>query len=155
MSAGMVTTGAAARSPGAMGVEGVAGGARHSGLRDGAAATGMTARSPSGAAVASAAGREAALRRACSELEGVFFEQMLKAMRETIPEGGVVSGGTGEDIFTGLMDTHLSTTAASRLEGSLGDALYRQLRGALGGAADGAHASVDGSDVAGREAGTP
>lgn len=76
------------------------------------------------------AGRDAALRRACAELEGVFFQEMLKALRATVPEGGVVDGGTGEEIFTSLMDGHLSTLAALRSGGALGEALYRQLGGA-------------------------
>lgn len=72
---------------------------------------------------------DAALRRVCAELEGVFFEQVLKAMRETIPEGGVIDGGLGEDIFSGMMDAHLATLSAERVDGSIAAALYRQLRG--------------------------
>lgn len=72
---------------------------------------------------------DAALRRACAQLEGVFFEQVLKAMRDTIPEGGVIDGGVGEDIFSGMMDAHLASLAADRADGSIAAALYRQLRG--------------------------
>jgi len=72
---------------------------------------------------------DAALRRACAQLEGVFFEQVLRAMRETIPEGGLVDGGLGEDMFTAMMDAHLAEIAAGRMNGSIASALYRQLRG--------------------------
>lgn len=73
---------------------------------------------------------DAALRRACSQLEGVFLQQLMKALRETIPHSGLADGGTGEEIFTTLLDEHLSSSAAARLDRGLGAALYRQLRGA-------------------------
>jgi flagellar protein FlgJ len=80
--------------------------------------------------------RDAALRKACADLEAVFINEMLKTMRSsTVPEGGVLSGGTGEEIFSGLLDEHLAGTAAQRLEQGLGAALYRRLRG--GGSANG------------------
>lgn len=88
-----------------------------------------------GLPVATAASRplgaddDAALRRACTQLEGVFFEHVLKAMRDTIPEGGVIDGGVGEDIFSGLLDAHLADLTAGRVDGSIAAALYRQLRG--------------------------
>ncbi len=72
-------------------------------------------------------GRKARLRAAASLFEGVFYEEMFKAMRETVPEGGVVSGGTGEDIFTGLLDQHVAEAAASQNRRGIGGALYRYL----------------------------
>lgn len=74
---------------------------------------------------------DARLREACAQLEGVFFEQLLKALRETIPEGGVIDGGTAEEVFSGLLDGQLATQAAAGLERGLGAALYRQLRDAI------------------------
>lgn len=71
---------------------------------------------------------EARLRRVSGELEGVFVNELFKAMRETVPEGGMVDGGTGEEIFSSMMDQHLSGAVASGWERGLGAALYRQLR---------------------------
>jgi flagellar protein FlgJ len=71
---------------------------------------------------------DARLRQACAQLEGVFLEQLMKALRETVPEGGLIDGGAGEDIFSSLLDGQLSAAAASRLERGLGAALYRQFR---------------------------
>ena len=49
------------------------------------------------------------LRKASTDLEGLFVSQLFKAMRETVPKDeGIVSGGSGEEIFTGLMDEHLA-----------------------------------------------
>ena len=74
---------------------------------------------------------QARLRRAAKDLEGVFVEQLFKAMRETVPEGGVLSGGSGEEMFTTLLDQRLSALTPERWEGGLGNAVYRQLGGTV------------------------
>jgi peptidoglycan hydrolase FlgJ len=74
---------------------------------------------------------EARLRRACAQMEGLFLAQLMKAMRETIPQDGAVQGGAGEDMFTTMMDEHVSDVASARQERGLGAALFRQLRDAF------------------------
>ena len=88
-----------------------------------------------------AASNDAKLRRATQELEGVFVQELFKAMRETVPEGGIVDGGPGEDMFSSMMDQTISSEAASGWERGLGAALYRQLKPMLSGdaAAEGSH----------------
>jgi flagellar protein FlgJ len=72
--------------------------------------------------------RDAKLQQAVSALEGVFVQQLYKAMRETVPQGeGIVSGGAGEEMFTALMDEHLAAETPKHWERGLSDALYRQL----------------------------
>jgi flagellar protein FlgJ len=72
------------------------------------------------------------LRDVVRQLEGVFTEQLFKAMRETVPkDDGIVSGGSGEEIFTGLLDQHLAADTPTQWQNGLGEALYRQLRGRL------------------------
>jgi peptidoglycan hydrolase FlgJ len=90
---------------------------------------------PSSATPAGATPDEVRLRRATQELEGVFVQELFKAMRETVPEGGIVDGGPGEEMFSSMMDQTISAEAASGWERGLGAALYRQLRPLLGGAA--------------------
>ena len=68
------------------------------------------------------------LRQAVQDLEGVFVQQLFKAMRETVPQEGVVSGGSGEEMFTGMLDQHLSGAAPEQWARSLGDSLYSQLK---------------------------
>jgi flagellar protein FlgJ len=72
---------------------------------------------------------EARLRKVVQQLEGVFVEQLFKAMRETVPDGGLVDGGSGEEIFSGLLDQHLSAEVPAGWgeRGGLSEALYRQL----------------------------
>ncbi|MEP6836178.1 MAG: rod-binding protein [Gemmatimonas sp.] len=68
------------------------------------------------------------LRKAAADLQGLFVSQMFKAMRETVPtDEGIVSGGSGEEIFTGLMDEHLAAETPSHWGGGISEALYRQL----------------------------
>jgi peptidoglycan hydrolase FlgJ len=68
------------------------------------------------------------LKKAAQQLEGMFVQQLYKAMRDTVPQQeGIVSGGAGEDIFTGLMDQHLAAETPKHWGGGLADALYRQL----------------------------
>lgn len=74
---------------------------------------------------------DARLREACARFEGVFMQQLLEAMRETIPDDGVLSGGIGEELFTSLLDQHLADEVALRQRGGLGETLYQQLRSAL------------------------
>jgi flagellar protein FlgJ len=77
--------------------------------------------------------KDMALLKTARDLEGLFVQQLFKAMRETVPEGeGIVSGGSGEDIFTGLLDEHLAAETPGRWESGVAAALYRQLRGIQG-----------------------
>jgi len=74
---------------------------------------------------------EVKLRKVARDLEGVFVAELFKAMRETVPEGGLVDGGSGEEMFTSMMDQHLAPLTAEGWQGGIGEALYRQLRGAF------------------------
>lgn len=69
------------------------------------------------------------LRGTAQQLQGVFVEQLFKAMRATVPEDGAFSGGQGEQLFSGMMDQHLSELVPNQWHGqhSLGETLYRQL----------------------------
>jgi len=71
------------------------------------------------------------LRQTARQLEGVFMEYLFKAMRETVPQDGLIDGGSAESMFTGLLDQHVADAAAARQENGLGDALYRQLANSL------------------------
>ncbi len=72
------------------------------------------------------------LRATARQLEGVFVEQMFKAMRETVPEDGALSGGSGEAMFTGMLDQSLASEVPARWSNGLAEALYRQLQRAAG-----------------------
>lgn len=68
------------------------------------------------------------LRKAAADLEGLFVSQLFRAMRETVPKNeGFTSGGSGEEIFTGLMDEHIAAETPRHWGGGISEALYRQL----------------------------
>lgn len=69
------------------------------------------------------------LEQASRDFEAILIQEMLKAMRETVPEGGLLDAGRSEEMFSAMLDDQVARSAASRSEGSLAAALYRQLRG--------------------------
>lgn len=69
------------------------------------------------------------LEQAVRQLEGVFVEQLFKAMRETVPEDGVISGGAGEDMFTSLLDQRMADLVPQQWSSSLAEALLQRFRG--------------------------
>lgn len=71
-------------------------------------------------------GEEARLRAATRLLEAFTYQELFKAMRDTIPEGGAIPGGAGREIFEALLDQHVAQAAAMGSERGLGSALYRQ-----------------------------
>jgi flagellar protein FlgJ len=72
--------------------------------------------------------RDPKLAKAVQQLQGVFVEQLFKAMRETVPDDGLMAGGSGEAMFTGLMDQHLADLVPAQWSTSLGDSLLRQFQ---------------------------
>jgi flagellar protein FlgJ len=89
--------------------------------------------SPPAASAASAA--DARLRKTALQLEGIFVQRMFAAMRETVPQDGVLAQSSAEGTFTDLMDEKLAEQVPAQWSGShsLADALYRQLRARVGG----------------------
>ena len=90
---------------------------------------------PAGAAGAAPPDPDARLRKVARQMEGVFVQELYKAMRATVPQGdGAVDGGSAEEMFTGLMDQHLATETPRQWERGLGEAIYRALRARVHGA---------------------
>ena len=74
---------------------------------------------------------EQRLRAVAKQLEGVFVQELFKAMRETVPKDGFTDGGAGESLFTGMMDEKIATHVPEHWDRGIGESLYRQLRAAL------------------------
>lgn len=68
-----------------------------------------------------------ALKQACEEFAAVFWGEVLKAMRRTVPKGGLFTGGAGEEIFRGFLDAEYARKVAQS-EASLAQMLYRQFQ---------------------------
>lgn len=77
------------------------------------------------------AAKDAKLHKVSTQLEGVFVQQMYKAMRSTVPTGGLFDGGSGEEMFTGLMDEHMAADTPQKWKHGLSESIFRQLKDAV------------------------
>ena len=75
-----------------------------------------------------AAAQDAKLHKVSTQLEGVFVQEMYKSMRATVPSGGLFDGGTGEEMFTGMLDEHIAADTPQQWKHGLSESIYRQLR---------------------------
>ena len=62
----------------------------------------------------SAEPNDAELEKACQEMESIFLNFLLKEMRNTIHKSEFISGGTAENIYTGMLDAELSKIISER-----------------------------------------
>lgn len=72
-----------------------------------------------------------ALDRICSEMESLFVNYLLKEMRNTIPEDGLIGHTPANDIYTSMLDSELSKTLSSSGGIGLAPVLKQQLTRAL------------------------
>ena len=72
------------------------------------------------------------LKKATKEFEAFFMYQLLKTMRETIPEnplteGSPMAGGQGKEIYQQMFDMELGKTVATGGHGSISELLYNSM----------------------------
>jgi len=75
---------------------------------------------------------KARLRQATREFESFFIYQMLKTMRQTIPESSMsrdtpMSGGLGKDTYTDIFDLEIARKATFGGHNSIAELLYRSM----------------------------
>jgi murein DD-endopeptidase MepM/ murein hydrolase activator NlpD len=81
---------------------------------------------------ASSAKQKGELKKAAQEFEAVFIAHMLKVMRETIEESGLLEGGFGKSIYTELFDQEVSLSLAKRGALGISNILERSLSADIG-----------------------
>jgi murein DD-endopeptidase MepM/ murein hydrolase activator NlpD len=74
------------------------------------------------------------LEAACAEFESLLINLVMKQMRKTVTKSGLIDGGMGEEIFTGMMDEEIAKQMSSRQGLGLRVALMEQLTGVRGSA---------------------
>jgi len=72
------------------------------------------------------------LENACAEFESLFINLVMQQMRKTVAKSGLIDGGTGEEIFTGMMDEEIARQMSLRQDLGLRGALIEQLTGVRG-----------------------
>ena len=85
---------------------------------------------------AKGASHSEALKEAAEQFEGLFIQQMLSAMRKTVPEDGLFSSAE-EGTFRDLADQQLAQDLAKSGDFGIAEALIRQLERRTSGAAPG------------------
>ena len=80
---------------------------------------------------AATAAKDAKLHKVSKQMEGVFVQQMYKSMRSTVPTDGMFDGGSGEEMFTGLLDEHIAADTPQHWKHGLSESIFRQLRDAV------------------------
>jgi len=69
------------------------------------------------------------LRDACQEFEALLMQNMLKGMRATVPESGLLDKDASHDMYADLIDIQVARGIAGQRGGmGIADALYRQLQ---------------------------
>lgn len=61
------------------------------------------------------------------QLEGVFFSMMVKSMRATVPEGGLLGKGLGGRNYVEMLDQQLSELSGMPRDSRFHEALVRQI----------------------------
>ncbi len=70
---------------------------------------------------------ETELKKACQELESVFLYQMIRAMRSTVPKGGLIDKGFGGEVFESMLDEEFARQMAMTGSTGIADLLFSQL----------------------------
>ena len=74
-------------------------------------------------------GKEKELDRlweASKQMEGVFVQYLMKALRDTVPNQGHADA-PGADMYGSLLDEHMAQVIANETHSGIAEALYRQL----------------------------
>jgi len=69
------------------------------------------------------------LREAAQEFESLFIAQVMKTMRGTVAQSGLMGSDSGQGIFREMLDQELSRQIAFAGGFGIGDMLYQQLKG--------------------------
>jgi flagellar protein FlgJ len=67
------------------------------------------------------------LRESSRQLESLFVMEMLKAMRKTIPEGGLFEKSTSTEIYQEMLDMETAKATVAGPGLGIADAIYRQM----------------------------
>lgn len=71
--------------------------------------------------------KEAELKKACHDFEAIILQQLLSAMRKSVPKGGMTENSYSQDMYQSMYDESLAREMASGQGIGLADALFRQL----------------------------
>jgi len=68
------------------------------------------------------------LRQKCQDFEAIMVQAMLKSMRASVPDGGLLPKSNDQLIFQDLMDQNIAAEMSRKQGMGIADALFRQLQ---------------------------
>ena len=73
--------------------------------------------------------KDAKLKAACQQFEAVFWNQVLDAMQETVPDDGILGDSFSNDIYQSMLNQQYSVILAGQDSSSngLSEIMYQQL----------------------------
>ncbi len=71
---------------------------------------------------------DAQLREVADQFEAIFLGLLTKSMRTTVPEGGLMSGGSAGKIYESMLDQEYAKTLAQTRMTGISDIIVKQLR---------------------------
>ncbi|MGI6550224.1 MAG: rod-binding protein [Syntrophomonadales bacterium] len=74
------------------------------------------------------ADNETRLMQACRDFEAIFLGELLKSMRKTVPQGGLLENSFGQDVFQSMLDDEYAQSMALSRSTGLAEILFQQLR---------------------------
>lgn len=67
------------------------------------------------------------LKEACQEFESYFLSEMIKNMRKTVPDGGLIKKSNGEKIYQEMLDSEYASNISKEKGVGLSELMFRQL----------------------------
>ncbi len=75
--------------------------------------------------------KEVKLKKACQDFEAIILQQMLTAMRKSVPKDTLMGSSYSQDMYQSMYDESLATEMASGKGIGLADVLFQQLSGTV------------------------
>jgi Rod binding domain-containing protein len=67
------------------------------------------------------------LKELSIQFEGIFMNQLMQAMRDTVPKTGYLGNGMGEEMFTSLLDMEYANQMSRSGGSDIATNLYKQM----------------------------
>ena len=72
-----------------------------------------------------------ALRKSCRDFEAIYVQEMYKAMRKTVPDGGIYKNDMANGLYKEMLDMEMAKATAAGKGLGLGEAMYQQMKGKI------------------------
>ena len=71
------------------------------------------------------------LRKSCRDFEAIYVQEMYKAMRKTVPDGGIGEKDMANGLYKEMLDMEMAKATAAGKGTGIGEAMYQQMKGKI------------------------